>query len=247
MARTLRLASAWQPQFTRHRIRPVTTMPRPMRYATTSDGVRIAYMSLGDGPPVVFASNIFGDLPPTLVIHEPAFPFGSFELPGGCVGDSRSRVPDREIIRRSHPRRTGIALSEVTERTARFERPDAALGSTNGVAPRVSTVERLSTLFQCLRKRADYHKRLMLLGTIALIPAATTRPFMPGSLPNTLMMFGLPEVMFLMALWVHDRCASGRLHVATRWGGGLLLVTAVSRTLVAGTDAWLAVAKLLLR
>jgi len=33
-----------------------------MQYATTSDGVRIAYMSLGDGPSVVFASNIFGDL-----------------------------------------------------------------------------------------------------------------------------------------------------------------------------------------
>jgi len=33
-----------------------------MQYATTSDGVRVAYMSLGDGPPVVFASNIFGDL-----------------------------------------------------------------------------------------------------------------------------------------------------------------------------------------
>jgi pimeloyl-ACP methyl ester carboxylesterase/DNA-binding CsgD family transcriptional regulator len=33
-----------------------------MHYATTSDGVRIAYMSLGDGLPIVFASNIFGDL-----------------------------------------------------------------------------------------------------------------------------------------------------------------------------------------
>ena len=33
-----------------------------MQYATTGDGVRIAYMSLGDGPPVLFASNIFGDL-----------------------------------------------------------------------------------------------------------------------------------------------------------------------------------------
>ena len=33
-----------------------------MQYATTRDGVRIAYVSLGDGPPVVFASNIFGDL-----------------------------------------------------------------------------------------------------------------------------------------------------------------------------------------
>jgi hypothetical protein len=30
----------------------------PIQYATTSDGVRIAFMSLGSGPPVVFASNI---------------------------------------------------------------------------------------------------------------------------------------------------------------------------------------------
>jgi pimeloyl-ACP methyl ester carboxylesterase/DNA-binding CsgD family transcriptional regulator len=33
-----------------------------MQYATTTDGVRIAFMSLGDGPPLIFASNIFGDL-----------------------------------------------------------------------------------------------------------------------------------------------------------------------------------------
>ena len=32
-----------------------------MQYAKTSDDVRIAYISLGDGPPLVFASNIFGD------------------------------------------------------------------------------------------------------------------------------------------------------------------------------------------
>jgi pimeloyl-ACP methyl ester carboxylesterase/DNA-binding CsgD family transcriptional regulator len=37
-------------------------MSLPMQYATTSDGVRIAFMSLGSGPPVVFASNIFGEL-----------------------------------------------------------------------------------------------------------------------------------------------------------------------------------------
>jgi pimeloyl-ACP methyl ester carboxylesterase/DNA-binding CsgD family transcriptional regulator len=34
----------------------------PIQYARTSDGVRIAFMSLGSGPPVVFASNIFGEL-----------------------------------------------------------------------------------------------------------------------------------------------------------------------------------------
>jgi pimeloyl-ACP methyl ester carboxylesterase/DNA-binding CsgD family transcriptional regulator len=33
-----------------------------IQYATTSDGIRIAFMSLGSGPLVVFASNIFGEL-----------------------------------------------------------------------------------------------------------------------------------------------------------------------------------------
>jgi pimeloyl-ACP methyl ester carboxylesterase/DNA-binding CsgD family transcriptional regulator len=37
-------------------------MSPPIQYATTSDGVRIAFMSLGSGPPMVFASNIFGEL-----------------------------------------------------------------------------------------------------------------------------------------------------------------------------------------
>jgi len=96
-----------------------------------------------------------------------------------------------------------------------------------------------------LRKQGDYHKRLMLLGTIALIPAATTRPFVPGSLPNTLMMFGLAEVLFVAALCVHDRRVSNRLHGATVWGGSLLVVTAVLRTLVAGSETWLALAKIL--
>jgi hypothetical protein len=34
----------------------------PIQYATTLDGVRVAYRSFGEGPPVIFASNIFGDL-----------------------------------------------------------------------------------------------------------------------------------------------------------------------------------------
>lgn len=32
-----------------------------IEYVQTSDGVRIAYLSIGEGPAIVFASNIFGD------------------------------------------------------------------------------------------------------------------------------------------------------------------------------------------
>jgi hypothetical protein len=66
-----------------------------------------------------------------------------------------------------------------------------------------------------LRKRGDDHKRLVLLGTIALSPAATTRPFFAGRLSNTVMMFGLSEVAFVVALCVHDRQVSGHVHKAT--------------------------------
>src|SRR5262245_28595215 len=48
----------------RNRPRKITRMPTaslPMHYATTRDGVRIAYVSVGDGSPLVFGSNIFGD------------------------------------------------------------------------------------------------------------------------------------------------------------------------------------------
>jgi pimeloyl-ACP methyl ester carboxylesterase/DNA-binding CsgD family transcriptional regulator len=37
------------------------TAPIPIHYATASDGVRIAYLSVGTGSPLVFAANIFGD------------------------------------------------------------------------------------------------------------------------------------------------------------------------------------------
>ena len=40
----------------------VSAPAMPMQYATTSDGVRIAYTSWGDGQPLVFASNFGGDL-----------------------------------------------------------------------------------------------------------------------------------------------------------------------------------------
>lgn len=97
-----------------------------------------------------------------------------------------------------------------------------------------------------LRGTADAHKRLMLLGTMALIPAATTRPFPVGSLPFVMTLFGLPEVLFVVALMLHDRRTQGRLHVTTKWGGAILAFTAVARIPISQTSTWLAVATVLL-
>ena len=93
------------------------------------------------------------------------------------------------------------------------------------------------------RRKPGVHKRLMLLGTLALIPAATTRPPLPGTLLFSLGMFGVPEAMFVAALAWHDVRTSGRLHPATVWGGGLVLMGAVTRSWLSHTDAWIAFAR----
>ena len=55
------LARRWRLANAPHRISGMRTACLPIHYANTSDGVRIAYVSVGDGSPLVFGSNIFGD------------------------------------------------------------------------------------------------------------------------------------------------------------------------------------------
>jgi hypothetical protein len=93
------------------------------------------------------------------------------------------------------------------------------------------------------RHNPGAHKRLMMLGTLSLIPAATTRPPSPGSALMALGMFGLPEAIFIAALIRYDIRTNGRLHLATLWGGGLVLIGAVSRNWISHTDLWLAFAR----
>lgn len=93
------------------------------------------------------------------------------------------------------------------------------------------------------RQTPSTHKRLMLLGTLALIPAATTRPVPPGSLLFLIGMVGVPEAVFILALVAHDLRALRRVHPATVWGGGLVLVIAATRVWISTTGPWLAFAE----
>jgi hypothetical protein len=93
------------------------------------------------------------------------------------------------------------------------------------------------------RKSPATHKRLMLLGTLALIPAATTRPVPPESMLFLLGMVGIPEAMFILALVAHDFRTTRRVHRATVWGGGLLLIIAAARVWLSTTGPWLAFAE----
>lgn len=91
------------------------------------------------------------------------------------------------------------------------------------------------------RRRPDFHKRLILLGTIAILVAAVARlplSFLPPGPPT---FFALTDVLLLPCL-VYDLVARGRIHPATAWGAGVIVASQPLRLMLGGTAAWLAFA-----
>jgi hypothetical protein len=92
------------------------------------------------------------------------------------------------------------------------------------------------------RRRLDVHKRLMLLATIAVLPAAVARlPFDFIQQVGPLAFFGLPD-LFVLVILLYDLLTRGRPHRATVWGGLLLIVSHPLRLVVGSTQAWLSFA-----
>ena len=92
------------------------------------------------------------------------------------------------------------------------------------------------------RKRTDYHKRLIVIATIAISPAAVAR------LPLSIMRFGPPAFFgltdaFLIPIVVYDFVTRGKIHPATLWGGLFVISSQVLRLIVGGTAAWEAFAR----
>jgi hypothetical protein len=87
-----------------------------------------------------------------------------------------------------------------------------------------------------LRSRREVHRRLMLLGTLGILPAAVARlPFLQPSLP---VFFGIPSLCILLAVG-YDTWRHRRLHPAFGWGAAFVILSIPLRMLVAGTETWL--------
>ena len=92
------------------------------------------------------------------------------------------------------------------------------------------------------RRRADTHKRLMLLGTIAILPAAVARlPFAFIQQYGPLAFFGLSD-LFIVPCLIYDIVTRGRPHRATVLGGALIVISHPLRLVIGNTHAWLAFA-----
>ncbi len=92
------------------------------------------------------------------------------------------------------------------------------------------------------RNRVDIHKRLMLLATITLMPAAVARlPLAFFEQGGPWVFFGISD-LFIVPLLIFDFVTRGRPHRATIFGGALLVISHPLRIVVGTTHAWLAFA-----
>lgn len=99
----------------------------------------------------------------------------------------------------------------------------------------------LVTAAVVLRARADWHKRLMLLATISLLTAAVGRFLAQIHAAAPAGLF-LGTDIFVLAVMVYDFASRGRVHPATLWGAGAIVVFKPLLFALAGTPAWLAFA-----
>ena len=107
-------------------------------------------------------------------------------------------------------------------------------------------------------RRPEWHRRFMIVGTVALLGAAMARVFFyfavgggPGVRPGLMpappppampMVSGLLLELILVAGMIHDKRKHGRVHPA--WIYGFVIMTAVTllRVPFGGTDLWLGIA-----
>jgi hypothetical protein len=96
------------------------------------------------------------------------------------------------------------------------------------------------------RHQLEWHKRLMTLGMIALLPAPIAR------LPFDLLKAGPPAFfgladLFIVAILVYDLMTRRKIHPATIWGGLLIVASQPLRLMISGTAGWMAFASWLTR
>jgi len=89
------------------------------------------------------------------------------------------------------------------------------------------------------RRRLDIHKRLMLLATIGILPAAIARlPFAFIQQYGPAAFFGLADLLIIPCL-IYDLVTRGRPHRATVLAGALIIISHPLRILLGNTHAWL--------
>jgi hypothetical protein len=101
-------------------------------------------------------------------------------------------------------------------------------------------------------RNPEVHKRLMVLSMVAVLDAATARPFLayvftnvPPGPPPVWIAYPADAVvdMLLAAAMIYDWRSRGRPHPVYLWGGAAILATQLIKVPLSGTPAWHAFAR----
>lgn len=98
-----------------------------------------------------------------------------------------------------------------------------------------------------LRRRADYHKRLMALACLSiLLPGIDRLPFQFIQTVDQSVLFGLNDLCVVICI-AYDTFKTRRLHPVWVWGGGLIAGVQILTLMVRHTAAWLRIAAWMLK
>lgn len=90
-----------------------------------------------------------------------------------------------------------------------------------------------------LRRRSDWHRRLMLVATLNMLPPALARATMQYlHVPALPVAFGLTDIAIISAL-VFDTISHRHVHPAFAWGLGLVLFWEAAALALGSTPGWL--------
>jgi hypothetical protein len=95
-------------------------------------------------------------------------------------------------------------------------------------------------------KKYETHKRLMVLATLSLIPAAIGRITAMMGVTNPALIILATESL-LVGVVLQELYATRKLHPAYKWGAALMLVVHLVRFPLAGSEAWTKFAEWLIR
>lgn len=95
-----------------------------------------------------------------------------------------------------------------------------------------------------LRRRADLHKRLMLLGMIAVLGPGTARLIrLFGFTESFLLLQTLATFSFVAWALLHDWFRNRVVHPVFAVGGAIVVLAWPARAAIAGSDTWLSIAR----
>ena len=98
-----------------------------------------------------------------------------------------------------------------------------------------------------LRRRADYHKRLMVLSCLSILPPGIDRlPLDFIHIADRLTLFGLNDLCIVICA-AYDAFKNRRLHPAWVWGGAIFVGLQILTLMMRDTPTWLRIAERMLK